>query len=123
MRAGLRTLQKMKSLNGWQVLDQRTEKFCQQLRNGFQQAGVPLQVTSYSSLFWIHGIASQTIRTIDDIPQNQGSNFKGLFLKALDMGVYLAPNAYEVGFVSLAHTDAILEESAHTLLKAAKEVF
>lgn len=123
MRAGLFTLQKMKSLNGWQILDQRTEVFCQTLRQGFLKANIPLEISSYSSLFWIHGKTAAPIRTIEGIPQNQGENFKKLFLKALDMGIYLAPNAYEVGFVSLAHTDEILQESAETLLKAAKEVF
>lgn len=123
MRAGLRTLQKMKALNGWQVLDKRTEKFCETLRTGFAQEKIPLQITSFSSLFWIHGTTSAPIRTIDNIPHNQGEKFKGLFLKALDLGVYLAPNAYEVGFISLAHTDEILAASALTLIKAAKEVF
>jgi glutamate-1-semialdehyde 2,1-aminomutase len=123
MRAGLCSLQKMKSLNGWNVLNQRTEGFCQKLQKGFAAMGIPLQITSYSSLFWIHGLSSKPIRSIEDIPQNQGANFKGLFLKALELGIYLAPNAYEVGFVSLAHTDEILDQAAETLLKAAKEVF
>jgi glutamate-1-semialdehyde 2,1-aminomutase len=123
MRAGLRTLQKMKALDGWNTLNRRTEKFCQTLREGFRAQGTPLQISSFSSLFWIHGNVTSEIRAIDGIPHNQGEQFKGLFLKALDMGVYLAPNAYEVGFVSLAHTDEILQEAATLLLKAAKEVF
>ena len=60
------------------------------------------------------------IRSIEQIPAQQGQTFKGLFLKALDQGVYLAPNAYEVGFVSMAHTEEILAEAARTIIEAAK---
>lgn len=120
MRAGLTTLKKMHRLDGWNVLEKRTQKFTEQLRAGFAQKGVPLTVSNVASLFWIHGPTPAPIRTIEQIPQNQGAVFKGLFLKALDHGVYLAPNAYEVGFVSLAHTDELLEEAAHTIIRAAE---
>lgn len=123
MRAGLRTLQKMKSVDGWKLLNQRTEKFCQQLQKGFDEMKAPVQISSFSSLFWIHGRVSGPIRRIEQIPAGQGENFKKLFLKCLDKGVYLAPNAYEVGFLSLAHTDEILNEAAAKILEASREVF
>lgn len=122
MRAGLRTLQKMKSVDGWKLLDQRTAKFCQKLQKGFDELQAPLQVTCFSSLFWIHGRSPEAIRTIEQIPQGQGEIFKKLFLKALELGVYLAPNAYEVGFVSLAHSEEILDEAAQKIIQAAREV-
>jgi len=123
MRAGLRTLQKMKSLDGWRILNERTKKFSETLQKGFDEMGAPLAITTHSSLFWIHGRSPKPIRTIEGIPAGQGENFKKLFLNCLDKGIYLAPNAYEVGFVSLAHTESLLEEAAGKILQAAKEVF
>jgi glutamate-1-semialdehyde 2,1-aminomutase len=121
MRAGLTTLKKMQRLDGWNVLEKRTQKFVQALRDGFAKKGVPLKVEQHSSLFWIHGDTSgKTIRTIEQIPANQSSTFKTLFLKALDKGVYLAPNAYEVGFVSMAHTDELLAEAASIIVSSAE---
>ncbi len=120
MRAGLTTLKKMQRLDGWNVLEKRTKNFVETLRAGFAKKGTPLAVSYHASLFWIHGPSDKPIRTIPGIPANQGANFKGLFLKALDKGVYLAPNAYEVGFVSMAHSEAILEEAAHIILSAAE---
>ncbi len=121
MRAGLVTLKKMQRLDGWNVLEKRTQKFVQALRDGFAKKGVPLKVEQHSSLFWIHGDTSgKTIRTIEQIPANQSSTFKTLFLKALDKGVYLAPNAYEVGFVSMAHTDELLAEAANIIVSSAE---
>ncbi len=123
MRAGLRTLQKMKNLDGWKTLNQRTTQFCQKLSKGFEDIKIPMQVSNHSSLFWIHGLVNEPIRAIEQIPQGQGENFKKLFLKCLDKGVYLAPNAYEVGFLSMAHTEAILDEAAEKILQAAREAF
>ncbi|MFS4459396.1 glutamate-1-semialdehyde 2,1-aminomutase [Bdellovibrio sp. HCB2-146] len=120
MRAGLVTLQKMQRVNGWNVLSERTQKFVKSLQAGFDKKGLPLQVSSEASLFWIHGKSDKTIRTIEQIPANQGVNFKKLFLTSLDKGVYLAPNAYEVGFVSWAHTDEILAEAAEKIISSAE---
>jgi Glutamate-1-semialdehyde aminotransferase len=120
MRAGLKTLQKMKRVDGWNVLQKRTQKFCSTIQAGFDKHSLPLQIDQHSSLFWIHGKVSSPIRSIPQIPATQGKDFKGLFLKALDKGVYLAPNAYEVGFVSLAHTDELLDEAAHIIIEAAR---
>ncbi|XGC80467.1 glutamate-1-semialdehyde 2,1-aminomutase [Bdellovibrio bacteriovorus] len=120
MRAGLTTLKKMQRLDGWNVLNKRTEKFAQTLRDGLAKKGSDLQVSQVASLFWIHGKTSVPIRSIAQIPGNQGGTFKGLFLRALDKGVYLAPNAYEVGFVSWAHSDELLEEAAHIIISAAE---
>ena len=118
MRAGLTTLKKMQRLDGWNVLEKRTHRFVEKLNLGFKQKGLPLTVSQVASLFWIHGVTDQPIRTISSIPQNQGSAFKSLFLKSLDKGVYLAPNAYEVGFVSWAHTDEILAEAADAIVSS-----
>jgi glutamate-1-semialdehyde 2,1-aminomutase len=53
-------------------------------------------LVNYSSLFWI--------------TSNTPENFNDLFQVLLDKGIYLAPNAYEVGFVSLAHNDDVIQE-------------
>lgn len=120
MIAGLTTLKKMKREDGWKQLEARTQRFASKLRDGFAKHDIPLKVEQFASLFWIHGSTHDKIRTIDQIPADQGPRFKGLFLKALEKGIYLAPNAYEVGFVSLAHTDEILDEAADKIIEAAR---
>lgn len=109
MRAGLRTLEKMKRLNGWNVLNEKGHYFSRKLKDSLEKH--QLQMTQYSSLFWIHEKVSTPIRSIAQIPANQQEKFKSLFLNLLQEGVYLAPNAYEVGFISMAHTDEILDET------------
>jgi glutamate-1-semialdehyde 2,1-aminomutase len=118
MRAGLVTLKKMQRLDGWNVLEKRTAKFAKTLRDGFAKKGSDLQVSQMASLFWIHGKTNETIRSIAQIPKTQGADFKGLFLRSLEKGVYLAPNAYEVGFVSMAHSDELLEQAAQLIVES-----
>jgi glutamate-1-semialdehyde 2,1-aminomutase len=109
MRAGLRTLEKMKRLNGWNVLNEKGSYFSRKLKSSLESHG--LQMSQEYSLFWIHEKVNQPIRSISQIPQGQQNSFKKLFLNLLQEGVYLAPNAYEVGFISMAHTDEILDET------------
>lgn len=109
MKAGLETLKKMKRLNGWNVLEEKGNYFSKKLKPLL--AAHHLEISQYGSLFWIHEKSEKPIRSISQIPKNQQVSFKKLFLNLLQEGVYLAPNAYEVGFISMAHNDEILDES------------
>lgn len=120
MRAGLVSLKKMKEQNLWASLDERTKTFADQLNQSFTTENIDLQVTQFSSLFWIHSKTAAPIRRVEQLPKDQGTRFKGLFLDCLEHGVYLAPNAYEVGFVSVAHTPEILKQTANIILEAAR---
>lgn len=119
MRAGLVTLQKMKATGGWAKINAATDAFAREMKAAFDAQKSDLTVSSSASLFWIHGRADKAIRRIDQIPGNQGARFKTLFLGALQRGIYLAPNAYEVGFVSAAHDAATLKETARIISEVA----
>ncbi|MDB9786945.1 glutamate-1-semialdehyde 2,1-aminomutase [Bacteriovoracaceae bacterium] len=69
---------------------------------------VPTNVVHKSSLFWLSP-GEEVISKASNIPANIGESFQVLFTKALEKGIYFAPSAYEVGFVSLAHK-AIIHE-------------
>lgn len=111
MRAGLATLEKMERLDGWTMLAARTRAFASRLRHAFADLNHPVSVVDAPGLFWISGS-----RTPDDLPW-----FARFFHNALARGVYLAPSPYEVGFLSLAHTDQVLDEAVEILGLAAKD--
>ncbi len=116
MRAGLATLKKMKRVNGWATLKAKTQLLQEKLEPIL--APNNLSISSFESLFWIHEKVSQPLRSNHLIPSTQSASFKGLFLKALEMGLYLAPNAYEVGFMSLAHSEDVIVHSVEIIKKA-----
>jgi glutamate-1-semialdehyde 2,1-aminomutase len=56
------------------------------------------------------------IRAPRQLPPDAGRCFAPLFHALLEGGIYLAPSAFEVGFLSAAHTEADIDELAHALL-------
>jgi glutamate-1-semialdehyde 2,1-aminomutase len=119
MVAGLATLKKCERHGAWEALHGRMEKFASLLDEGL--AGTGFALTRFASLFWIHARAPAPIRSIDSIPAGHGKAFPAFFRAALARGVYLAPNGYEVGFLSLAHTEEKLAQAAKALSEAAHE--
>ena len=120
MRAGLATLQKLEQAQAYSLLAQKTAAFCDRLNNHFAEECLPFEVTHTASIFWLHVSAHGPIRRIEQIPANNAEAFARLFHTALGGGVYLAPSGYEVNFMSLAHSEALLER-AHAAIAAAAE--
>jgi glutamate-1-semialdehyde 2,1-aminomutase len=120
MRAGLATLQKAESVNVYGRLEQRTAQFCERLNSDFQKRGQPFQITNTASIFWLHSATAQPIRRIEQIPAENAAAFAKVFHAALDEGVYFSPSGYEVNFVSLAHTDEVLEKAQSAILEAVR---
>src|SRR3989440_699681 len=121
MRAGLATLQKAESLNVYDQLERRTARFCERLNSDFKQRGLRFQITHTASIFWLHTATDHPIRRIEQIPTENAAVFAKVFHAALDNGLYLSPSGYEVNFVSLAHTDEVLEKAHSALLNAVQE--
>src|SRR2546426_3935397 len=118
MRAGLATLQKIHSENVYEKLEWKTARFCDDLNGEFTQRGLPFELARSASIFWLHARTEEPIRRIDQIPSHHASNFAKVFHRALDGGIYLAPSGYEVNFMSLAHSDELLEHAHDAILRA-----
>ncbi len=112
MVAGLATLEKMERLEGWKVLETRGQNLENKINDVIKNLNLPLNFVRYGSLFWLHNKTAdgKALRQVEQIPSTQKETFKKLFLNSLDRGLYLAPNAYEVGFLSLAHTDEVIND-------------
>lgn len=74
-------------------------------KNGFED----YQIIRYGSLFYPIP-THKKLTNITELPLNMGERFYKLFETFLNKGIYLAPNGYEVGFVSLAHDEKVQEE-------------
>jgi glutamate-1-semialdehyde 2,1-aminomutase len=117
MCAGLATL---KRLDDGRVYTQ-LEALGQRLEKGLE--GAPyLSVQRLGSIFWL--ISSKTtpggkigspIRSLRALPADAAAGFAPLFHRLLDEGIYLAPSAYEVGFLSAAHQQADIDRLLEAL--------
>src|ERR1051326_5946306 len=117
MRAGLATLEKIERAGVYEQLEKRTSQFCERLNSEFTQKSFPFQITYTASIFWLHSATHQPIRRIEQIPAENAAAFAKVFHATLDLGVYLSPSGYEVNFISLAHSDEILEQAHGVILK------
>ncbi len=91
----------------------RTRALVEGLRGIAAHRGVPLSADSAGSMFGLF-FRAEPVRSYADARTADAAMFRRFFHAALDRGVYLAPSAFEAGFVSAAHGDA---EIALTLEK------
>jgi glutamate-1-semialdehyde 2,1-aminomutase len=122
MRAGLATLEKIEKLNVREKLASQVEKLSQGIKKISKDAGLPFTVTSYESIFWVHYQSPEVIRNNAHIPEPHKQHFNKLFHKLLNKGLYLAPSGFEVSFASLAHTDAIVDQTLSIFKDAMSEL-
>ncbi|MFI4906166.1 MAG: glutamate-1-semialdehyde 2,1-aminomutase [Steroidobacteraceae bacterium] len=115
MCAGLATLQRLEDGR----LYQRLEDLGARLQRAVSD--VPgLAIQRVGSVFWIcssrRGCPATPMRSPQSLPSDAGQSFAALFHPLLELGIYLAPSAYEVGFLSAAHTEAHVDALAEALL-------
>ncbi|MBM9592185.1 glutamate-1-semialdehyde 2,1-aminomutase [Leptospira sp. 201903075] len=122
MRAGLKTLTKAWNENPYPDLESKTKQLTTGIVKLLAESGDEgWEAVTFGSLFWLKGKTKQTVRTIAAIPSDHKTKFSVFFHKLLDKGVYLAPSGYEVGFLSTAHTDEIIEATLNKTKQALQE--
>jgi glutamate-1-semialdehyde 2,1-aminomutase len=71
------------------------------------------------SVFWPYLAANAApLRSLGDLKAKPAAPFGPAFHRLLDAGIYLAPSAFEVGFLSGAHNSAHVEQLAAQLRSA-----
>jgi len=120
MRTGYATLKKLKTANVHKILEERTTRFAHEMKIVLKPAG--FDVTHLGSVFWIHPRTNQPIRSLDHLPAQMGEYYKPLFHAFLKRGIYMAPSGYEVGFLSLAHDEKILDATIGKVHEAISEL-
>ena len=114
MAAGLALLRALDDETIYARLAASTTRLLQGLQQAADAAGVPFTTTQVGSMFGLY-FSAGPIRGFADVGRCDLQAFNRFFHAMLDGGVYLAPSAYEAGFLSAAHGEA---EIAHTLAAA-----
>ncbi len=118
MAAGLATLEEISKPGFFDALSERTRE----LLDGFlaisEENGVPLATESMGGMFGFVFTEDAPVRRFSQVAAADIERFKAFFHGMLDEGVYLAPSAFEAGFVSAAHGGAEIGQT----LDAAKRV-
>ena len=116
--AGLATLKLVDSPGFQDRVSGVTQDLVRGLKDEAQKAKVPFSAQSIGSMFGLYFRASPPTGYAE-VMQCDKARFNGFFHGMLERGVYLAPSAYEAGFVSAAHGAAEIDATC----AAAREAF
>jgi glutamate-1-semialdehyde 2,1-aminomutase len=108
--AGLVTLKKIAAPGFYDALGTKTKAFVDGLASEAKKAGVPFSAQSVGGMFGLY-FAEQCPGNFAEMMRGDLKAFNTFFHAMLDGGVYLAPAAYEAGFVSIVHSDADITAS------------
>ena len=118
MAAGLATLELIQAPGFHDALEKRTHALCDGLESAAREAGVAVTTNRSCAMFGLF-FTDKHVDNFTDATSCDIGAFRRFFHGMLKRGVYIAPSAYEAGFLSSAHGDA---EITHTL-EAAREAF
>lgn len=122
MAAGLAQLKELaKPAGGYARLEQLGAHFESGLRRVMDGKGVPHRITRVGSMFCLF-FTDREIRNVDDVMKQDLELFRKFFHGCLDRGVYIAPSPYETGFISLAHTEADLDDALGVFAEVLKKL-
>jgi glutamate-1-semialdehyde 2,1-aminomutase len=116
--AGAKTLEIISRPGFFECLTEQTKKLMAGLQQEADRAKIPFSVDSVGGMFGFY--FSQTVPTsYEAVTKTDIEAFKRFFHAMLEEGVYLAPSAYEAGFTSIAHDNAVVDE----IIRAAQQSF
>ena len=110
MTAGLKTLELISSPGFYDELSKKVEFLTDGILDAAQSAGINMTCNRVGGMFGLF-FSEQQVSSFAQATQCNVEQFKTFFHGMLDAGVYLAPSAYEAGFVSAAHTEQDLQKT------------
>ncbi len=119
MAAGVATLENLATPGFHESLSAKTAALLEGLQQKAQAAGIPFTTTQAGGMFGVFFTGQQTIDGFSAVMACDSRRYARFFHSMLEHGVYLAPSAFEAGFMSIAHGQAELD----TTLAAAEEAF
>ena len=111
MAAGLKTLELISANGFYENLTRKTSQLVDGMLQAAQQADIPMTANTVGGMFGLFFTSHETVTNFAEVTQCDVERFRAFFHGMLDEGVYLAPSAFEAGFVSAAHTDEDLQQT------------
>ena len=119
MAAGLATLSGLETPGFHAKLGRATDRLVAGLAEAAARAGIPLATNHVCGMFGFFFTSAGRVNSYAEATACDVERFKRFFHGMLAEGVYLAPSAFEAGFISAAHTDADIDAT----IAAAARVF
>ena len=109
--AGRKTLEILQAPDTYAELSRKSNWLIDEMRQSAGQNGIPFQTNVMGGMFGFF-FAEKPVRNYQDAAESDQDRFRKFFIGMLKEGIYLAPSAFESGFISMAHTEEDLEKTA-----------
>jgi glutamate-1-semialdehyde 2,1-aminomutase len=121
MTAGLVTLRRLRDKSVYDRLEASSKRLCEGLAAAAREANVKTRTNRVGSM-WTSFFTSEPVVDWDSANKSDRERYAKFFHAMLDNGVYLAPSQFEAAFVSLAHTDEVIDQTIDAAKKSVKSV-
>jgi glutamate-1-semialdehyde 2,1-aminomutase len=111
MAAGLKNLEIISRSGFYEDLERKTNLLVDGVLAAAESNNIALRANRVGAMFGLFFTDQQRVSRFSDVSRCDVERFKLFFHAMLKQGVYLAPSAYEAGFVSSAHTDAQIQQT------------
>ena len=119
MAAGLKSLELLSEPGLHDKLEAISKAICKGFEAGAKKAGIPLPTNYAGGMYGFFFTEAEKVTTYKQATECDLERFKCFFHLMLEEGVYLAPSAFEAGFVCAAHT----EQEVQATIEAAERAF
>jgi glutamate-1-semialdehyde 2,1-aminomutase len=123
MSAGIAQLKECLKPGFYQNQEKKTKGFVNAINKHAETQNYNFELFTIGSIFWMAFSDRETIRSAAEIDANSMNDFKKLYANLLELGLYIGPSGYEVGFISEAHTESILQNASKLFCQALDKTF
>jgi glutamate-1-semialdehyde 2,1-aminomutase len=117
MTAGLVTLRRLRDKSVYERLETSSAKLCEGFGKAARAAGVKT-ITNRVGSMWTSFFTDEPVTDWQTANRSNRERYAAFFHALLNEGVYLAPSQFEAAFVSLAHTDDVIDQTIEAAGKA-----
>jgi glutamate-1-semialdehyde 2,1-aminomutase len=121
MAAGLATLRELDKPGIYESIGAKTTWLTNEIKDIFDKAGVPYRLNCIGGMFGFFFI-DRDVTCFEEAMLCDTKRYAAFFREMLNQGIYLAPSAFEAAFMSLAHTEADLEQSRDAVAVSIRRV-
>lgn len=108
--AGLATLRTLRDLDPYAALAERVSRLTGEMKQAAADKGIPVALPKDGSMFSLFFRESEP-RNFPEVREADGERFAPVFHSLLEQGVYLPPSPFETSFLSIQHTDEVLDQT------------
>lgn len=119
MTAGLKNLELLSQSGFFEQLAKQAEHLTSGMQKIADEKGIPFTTDFAGGMFGLYFSEEKNIHSYEQVMQCDDTRFKKFFHGMLDQGHYFAPSSFEAGFITTAHSDAVVDRALESFKKVA----